>query len=224
MTHGKSNSMEIVNTPKNTLLVGYGWAVYGKRDKATGEVTFYKGWDGYSRTTSKQLSQAGLRSAPHSSDRRPELNTWSDDKIEAGTQFGVLTPSGKVEKSMSIDIGKVKSSDPLAYSYGYFQGKSGQPMSKDKGLVPEYIRGYKDGKAGKKLETGISNNSFIVKVLPINETEWVGNAMVFATHEEAEQYGSNLYSRWTGITKYRVEESVQKPNYRFIDGKLKAIE
>jgi hypothetical protein len=66
-------------------------------------------------------------------------------------QFGILQPSGKVVKSMSIDVNKVKSPDPLAYSYGYFQAQSGQPMSKDKGLAPEYIRGYKDAKAGKKL-------------------------------------------------------------------------
>lgn len=52
---------------------------------------------------------------------------------------------------MSIDIGKVKSNDPLAYSYGYFQAKSGQPMSKDNDLSPEYIRGYKDFKTGKKI-------------------------------------------------------------------------
>ena len=68
-----------------------------------------------------------------------------------GTQFGVLGKEGKVEKQMTINIGKVKSSDPLAYSYGYFQAKSGQLMSKDKDLAPEYIRGYKDAKAGKKI-------------------------------------------------------------------------
>jgi hypothetical protein len=68
------------------------------------------------------------------------------------TQFGVMSPEGKVTKEMTIDINKVKSSDPLAYSYGYFQGKSGQPMSKDKDLAPEYIRGYKDAKAGKKID------------------------------------------------------------------------
>jgi hypothetical protein len=76
-----------------------------------------------------------------------------DDTDFAKTEFGILQPSGKVAKSMSIDISKVKSDDPLAYSYGYFQAKSGQLMSKDKDLAPEYIRGYKDAKAGKKIDT-----------------------------------------------------------------------
>lgn len=67
------------------------------------------------------------------------------------TKFGVMSNQGKVTKSMSINIGKIKSKDPLAYAYGYFQASSGQSMSKDKDLAPEYIRGYKDFKAGKKI-------------------------------------------------------------------------
>jgi hypothetical protein len=48
---------------------------------------------------------------------------------------------------MTVDLNKVNSPDPIAYSYGFFQGKSGEPMSKDKGLASEYVRGYKEGKA-----------------------------------------------------------------------------
>jgi hypothetical protein len=59
-THGRANNMKIVDTPTETLLVGYNWAVYGARNKATGRVTYYKGWRGYSSTTSKQLGQTGL--------------------------------------------------------------------------------------------------------------------------------------------------------------------
>ena len=59
-TRGKSLNMSIVDTPKETLLVGYGWAVYGAKDKETGKVTYYSGWRGYSSTTSKQLSQTGI--------------------------------------------------------------------------------------------------------------------------------------------------------------------
>ena len=66
------------------------------------------------------------------------------------TQFGTLTPERKVVNSMTIDLSKVKSSDPLAYSYGFFEGASGKPMSQDKDLAPEYIRGYKEGKKQKK--------------------------------------------------------------------------
>jgi hypothetical protein len=62
------------------------------------------------------------------------------------TKFGVLTPQGNLVKTMEMDLSKIKSPDPLAYAYGFFQGKSGQPMSKDKDLAKEYIRGYKEGK------------------------------------------------------------------------------
>ena len=67
------------------------------------------------------------------------------------TKFAVLSKQGKETKAMSINIGKIKSNDPLAYAYGYFQASSGQSMAKDKDLAPEYIRGYKDFKAGKKI-------------------------------------------------------------------------
>jgi len=67
------------------------------------------------------------------------------------THFGVMNKQGKVTKSMSINIGKIKSNDPLAYAYGYFQASSGQSMSKDKDLAPEYIRGYNDYKKGVKI-------------------------------------------------------------------------
>lgn len=68
------------------------------------------------------------------------------------TKFGTLTKEGKVVNEMSVDLSKIKSTDPLAFAFGYFQGKSGQPMSKDKGLAPEYIRGFKTGKAEKRLK------------------------------------------------------------------------
>ena len=67
------------------------------------------------------------------------------------TKFAVLSKQGKETKAMSINIGKIKSNDPLAYAYGYFQASSGQSMSKDKDLAPEYIRGYKDYKKGVKI-------------------------------------------------------------------------
>jgi len=70
----------------------------------------------------------------------------------SSTQFGILTPKGEVTKSMSINLSEVKSPDPLAYSYGFFQGKTGQSISKDKDLAPEYIRGYKEGKKQKDTD------------------------------------------------------------------------
>jgi hypothetical protein len=61
------------------------------------------------------------------------------------TQFGTLTPNGVIDE-MEIDLSKVKSDDPIAYSYGFFQGKSGKEMDNSDDLAKEYVRGYSDGR------------------------------------------------------------------------------
>lgn len=76
--------------------------------------------------------------------------TYKQKNKRKGTVFGTLTPEGKVTNTMTIDLSKVKSNDPLAYSFGFFEGKSGKPISKEKGLASEYIRGFKEGKKAKK--------------------------------------------------------------------------
>jgi len=76
-------------------------------------------------------------------------------KKKIGTKFGTLTPQGKVVNSMTININKLKSKDPLAYAYGMFQAKSGQKMAKaEKGdkLAPEFIRGYREAKTLKNMK------------------------------------------------------------------------
>ena len=68
------------------------------------------------------------------------------EKIKRHTMtIGTLTPEGKVVNSMQVDIAKIQSTDPLAFSYGFYQGREGRPMGKGKDLAPEYIRGYKEG-------------------------------------------------------------------------------
>lgn len=57
---------------------------------------------------------------------------------------------GYEESQYVIDLNKIKSDDPLAFAYGYSQGRSGIPISKEKGLAPEYVRGWKEGR--KKLK------------------------------------------------------------------------
>lgn len=51
---GQSNSMYIAGNK----LIGYGWAVYARRDKKGGRyyITLYDGWYGYSQTTSTHLN------------------------------------------------------------------------------------------------------------------------------------------------------------------------
>jgi hypothetical protein len=50
--------------------------------------------------------------------------------------------------------------------------------------------------------------------------KWAGNALVFATKEEAEQWGRDLLLRWFVPTDSRAVESTEVVNYRLIDGQL----
>lgn len=61
-----------------------------------------------------------------------------------------MKASGKVVMTHEIDLGKIKSPDPLAYAYGLVQGERGNPLPKEKGLASEFIRGWKEGR--KKLK------------------------------------------------------------------------
>jgi hypothetical protein len=72
----------------------------------------------------------------------------------AKTTFGTLTPEGKVTNITRIDISKVKSPDPLAYAYGFAQGQTGQSLADSDDLAPEYIRGWKEGRAKSKAKGG----------------------------------------------------------------------
>ena len=47
---------------------------------------------------------------------------------------------------------------------------------------------------------------FKAEVIADNSGTWVGNALTFETHEEAEKYVIDLYSRWTAVRKWRVVE------------------
>ena len=48
-----------------------------------------------------------------------------------------------------------------------------------------------------------------------NGASWATNALAFATREEAEQYASDLFLRWTAPTHYDVRESDEPVNYRW---------
>jgi hypothetical protein len=66
------------------------------------------------------------------------------------TQFGKMDSTGKVVVTHEINLSKLKSPDPLAYAYGLVQGERGEPLPKQRGLAPEFIRGWKEGR--KKLK------------------------------------------------------------------------
>lgn len=71
---GTASRTNIVEGRNATYLVDYGWAILAKRSKKTGKITYYSGWDGYSPSTSKHISQLDLRLAPTISKERKRLS------------------------------------------------------------------------------------------------------------------------------------------------------
>lgn len=56
--------------------------------------------------------------------------------------------------------------------------------------------------------------SFKPEVKTHNDDKWYGNALVFATQEEALFSAKDLYHRWALCTDYRAVESNDPVNYR----------
>jgi hypothetical protein len=54
--------------------------------------------------------------------------------------------------------------------------------------------------------------------------EWAGNALRFATKEEAYDNARDLMGRWILVMDFRVDESPDPVNYRWVDNKLEAID
>jgi len=75
---GQSSRTRIINKPENTLLVDYDWAVLAKRHKDTGHITYYSGWDRYSRSTSRHITRTNLRGSNFISEARPTLDSIDD--------------------------------------------------------------------------------------------------------------------------------------------------
>jgi len=55
------------------------------------------------------------------------------------------------------------------------------------------------------------------------DPKWYGNALAFATKEEAEANARDLFARWTLCIDHRAVESTEPVNYSYIDGKLEAV-
>lgn len=49
------------------------------------------------------------------------------------------------------------------------------------------------------------------------------NALCFATAEECEAYGRDLYSRWTMLERYEIVPSDEPPSHRMVDGRAYSI-
>lgn len=64
--------------------------------------------------------------------------------------------------------------------------------------------------------------SFKPEVQVNGRPEWAGNALRFATREEAEANVHDLMMRWMLVTDTRVVESNDPVAHRWVDGKLEA--
>lgn len=53
--------------------------------------------------------------------------------------------------------------------------------------------------------------------------EWAGNALRFETNQEAYDNARDLMGRWLLVENFRVDESDDPVNYRWVDGKLQGI-
>jgi hypothetical protein len=62
--------------------------------------------------------------------------------------------------------------------------------------------------------------SFKPEVIADSSGKWTGNALRFATREEAEAQVLDLMMRWTSVHDTRVVESDDPVNYRYVDGRL----
>lgn len=65
--------------------------------------------------------------------------------------------------------------------------------------------------------------SFAPEVRTGRDPKFYGNALRFATREEAEQNVRDLESRWMLVVETRVVESTDPVNYRWINGQLEAV-
>ena len=55
------------------------------------------------------------------------------------------------------------------------------------------------------------------------DNQWAGNAVAFATEEEASISARDLYNRWLMCKDWRVVESEDPVNYQIVDGKMIAV-
>jgi hypothetical protein len=66
--------------------------------------------------------------------------------------------------------------------------------------------------------------SYAPEVIADSSGEWCGNALRFATREEAEANVQDLMMRWMSVRETRVVESSDPVNYRWINGRLENVQ
>jgi hypothetical protein len=66
--------------------------------------------------------------------------------------------------------------------------------------------------------------SYKSEVIADNSGKFCGNALRFATRDEAEAYVSDLAWRWTAVLATQVLECDEPVNYRYRDGRAERLE
>lgn len=66
--------------------------------------------------------------------------------------------------------------------------------------------------------------SWAPEVIADSSGKWCGNALRFATREEAELWVRDLSWRWLLVRETRVVESSDPVNYRIVNGVMSAVE
>jgi hypothetical protein len=66
--------------------------------------------------------------------------------------------------------------------------------------------------------------SFAPEVLADSSGKWAGNAVRFATREEAEGYVRDLMMRWTAVRETRVVESTDPVKHKWVNGRTEAVD
>ena len=65
--------------------------------------------------------------------------------------------------------------------------------------------------------------SFKPEVIADTSNKWCGNALRFATREEAEVNVQDLMMRWFAVRETRIVISDDPVNYRYVDGRLENL-
>ncbi len=65
--------------------------------------------------------------------------------------------------------------------------------------------------------------SFKPEVIADTSGKWCGNALRFATREEAETNVRNLMMRWFAVRETRIVVRDDPVNYRYVDGRLESL-
>jgi hypothetical protein len=68
-----------------------------------------------------------------------------------------------------------------------------------------------------------SPHEFQPEVIADASGKWYGNALCFATREEAETNVRNLMMRWFAVRETRIVVSDDPVNYRYVDGRLERL-